>query len=83
MQLIIGDRHVIPETIRRIAGGVEAVLKGEALSALIDATFVGGATIEVLGGDLDRRPMAVEAIRMAGAETRVTLVCAGPAPQLA
>jgi len=82
MQLIIGNRHVVPRSIQRIAGGVEAVLAGEALLALLEATFHGGGSIEVLGGDLDRRPMDVAAIRMTGGATCVTLVCAGPAPQL-
>ncbi|WP_149142924.1 hypothetical protein [Gemmobacter caeruleus] len=82
MQLIIGDRRVEPGSITRIAGGVEAVLKGEALLRLLDAAFHGMGTIEVLGGDLDRRPMDVTSIRMKGAETCVTLIAAGPAPRL-
>lgn len=82
MQLIIGNRHVIPEAIHRIAGGVQAVLKGEGLRALLDATFHGTGSIEVLGGDLDRRPMDVAAIEMTGGDTRVTLICTGSARPL-
>ncbi|VDC33352.1 hypothetical protein [Pseudogemmobacter humi] len=82
MDLIIGNRHVSPASIRRVAGGVEAVLKGEALISLLDAAFHGAGTIHVLGGDLDRRPMDLTGIDMTGGETRVTLTCAGPAPML-
>ena len=62
--------------------GVEAQLAGEALLSVLEATFHGGATIEVLGGDLDRRPMDVAEIRMEGASTTVTLLCSGAALRL-
>lgn len=82
MELIIGTKRIIPEAISRIAGGVEAILKGDALMSLLDATFHGLGTIEISGGDLDRRPMDVASIRMQGADTMVTLVCTGPAARL-
>ena len=62
------------------AGGVQAVLKGEGLLRVLDAAMEGGPGIELLGGDLDRRPMQVAAIRMTGRDTHVTLICCGAAP---
>lgn len=82
MELIIGTRRIIPTAIHRITGGVEAVLQGEALRSLLDAAFHGAGSIELLGGDLDRRPVDVASIRMQGSDTRVTLICTGPAPRL-
>lgn len=82
MELIIGTRRIIPAAIHRVAGGVEAVLKGDALLSLLDAAFHGTCSIEVLGGGLDRRPMDVASICMQGADTRVTLICNGSAPAL-
>ncbi|MDV7269520.1 hypothetical protein RYZ20_01245 [Thioclava sp. A2] len=76
MELIVGNKRVQPMAMQRIPGGIEAELAGEALASVIDATF-GGASIEVWGGDLDRRPLDVTDIRMQGASTTVTLLCAG------
>jgi hypothetical protein len=82
VQLVIGARHITPHTIRRIAGGVEAVLKGDALRALLDSAFHGRGTIEILGGDLHRRRVEVTGIEMSGSDTRVTLICQGIAAAL-
>lgn len=76
MELIVGNSRIAATTLRRIPGGVEAQLAGEALKRLIDATF-GGASIEVLGGDLDHHALDVTDIRMGGATTTVTLLSAG------
>lgn len=81
MELIVGNKRVAAMAMQRIPGGVEAQLAGEALTSVIDATF-GGTSIEVLGGDLDRRPLDVTDIRMQGACTTVTLLCAGEAMRL-
>lgn len=83
LELIIGNRHVKPTEIHRIDGGVEAILQGDALRSLLDVTFHGAGTIEILGGGLDRRPLEVRDIAMHGATTKVTLICTGPAPMLA
>ncbi|MBN2741569.1 MAG: hypothetical protein JXR35_11765 [Rhodobacteraceae bacterium] len=77
MELIVGNKRVTPEALREIPGGIEADLTGEALTSLIDATFRGYASIEMLGGDLDRQRMDVIDIRMAGDATTVTLRCHG------
>lgn len=82
MDLIVGTRRITPSAIERIDGGVEATLRGEALIRVLDAGFRGLGTIEVLGAGLDRRPMDVAAVEMTGGETRVTLLCAGPARAL-
>ena len=79
MQLLIGKDAITPQSIHRIAGGVQAVLKGEGLLRVLDAAMEGGPGIELLGGDLDRRPLQVAAIRMAGRDTHVTLICCGAA----
>jgi hypothetical protein len=82
MELIIGARRITPSAIHRIKGGVTATLRGEALISVLDATFHGAGSIEVIGAGLDRRPMDVTAIEMKGADTQVTLVCSGPARAL-
>lgn len=82
MDLIIGARHITPDAITRTPEGVEAVLHGAALLTLLDAAFHGAGTIEVLGGDLDRRRMEVTGIDMQGGETRVTLACIGAGQRL-
>ena len=82
MDLIIGTRRITPDAITRTAEGVEAVLHGEALLRLLDAAFHGAGSIEVSGGDLDRRPMEVTGIAMRGRDTCVTLACAGRALRL-
>ncbi len=82
MNLIIGSQHITPLAITRTATGVEAVLQGAAVLCLLDAAFHGAGTIEILGGDLDRRRMEVAGIEMSGRDTTVTLVCAGPAQRL-
>ena len=76
VELIVGNKRITAKALRRIPGGVEAQLAGEALKRLIDATF-GGASIEVLGGDLDHHALDVAVIRMAGASTTVTLLTSG------
>ncbi len=73
MELIVGNRKVIPRVLRRVPGGVEAELAGEALTSLLDATF-GGGSIEILGGELDHHALDVTDIRMAGRSTTVTLM---------
>ncbi|MCW1920176.1 hypothetical protein NX862_15560 [Rhodobacter sp. KR11] len=78
MDIIIGTDRITPQAIHPFAGGVIATLRGEALKAVLDATFRGKGSIEMSGGDLDRRPMSVTAIEMSGQDTTVTLVCAGP-----
>lgn len=75
MQLIIGTQ-TLPANLRPIPGGYEAVLAGEALKRLIDATF-HGASIEVMGGDRPLLGLDVTDIRMGGATTTVTLMRAG------
>lgn len=82
MELIIGARRITPSAIHRIKGGVTATLRGEALMSLLNASFHGTGSIEMLGGDLDRHPMEVTSIEMTGADTTVTLLCAGPAKTL-
>ncbi|MGD9917634.1 MAG: hypothetical protein AB7U46_06405 [Paenirhodobacter sp.] len=77
MELIVGNKRIAAQTLRRIPGGVEAQLAGEALTRLLDATFRSGASIELLGGDLDHHALDVADIRMAGASTTVTLLSAG------
>lgn len=77
MELIVGTDRIAAH-LHPIAGGVIATLRGEALKALLDATFHGQGSIEIMGGELDRRPMSVAAIEMSGHDTTVTLVCAGP-----
>ena len=75
VHLIIGTQ-TLPAHLRPIPGGYEAVLAGEALKRLIDATF-RGAPIEVLGGGLPVRGLDVTDIRMGGATTTVTLMRSG------
>ena len=82
MNLIIGSRHITPDAITRTATGVEAVLHGAALVSLLDAAFHGAGTIEILGGDLDRRRMEVTGIEMHGRQTRVTLAAVGAGQRL-
>lgn len=82
MNLIIGARHIVPDTITRTEQGVEAVLHGPALLSLLDAAFHGAGSIEVLGGDLDRRRMEVTGIDMRGGQTCVTLSCIGTAARV-
>lgn len=82
MELIVGNKRVTPGHLRRIPGGVEAELAGEALTSLLDATFGSGVSIELFGGDLERRPLDVAEIRMQGGSTIVTLLCAGGAARL-
>ena len=76
MHLIIATESFSDVPLRRIPGGYEAVLAGKALQRLLDATF-RGASIEVLGGDLNAHGLDVTDIRMAGATTTVTLMSAG------
>jgi hypothetical protein len=76
MHLIIGTQTLANVPLRRIPGGYEAVLAGEALKRLLDATF-GGASIEVLGGDLPAQGFDVTDIRMKGATTTVVLMRSG------
>jgi len=76
VELIVGNKRVAAQTLRRIPGGIEAKLAGEALTSVLDATF-GGVSIEVLGGDLDHHALDVTDIRMAGASTTVTMLSAG------
>ena len=59
-----------------------AVMRGDAVLSLLDATFHGAGSIEVLGGALHRRAMDVAGIEMRGASTLVTLICAGEAARL-
>jgi hypothetical protein len=77
MELIVGTDRITAR-LHPIAGGILATLRGEALKALLDATFRGQGSIEMIGGDYDRRPLSVTSIEMQGAETLVTLVPAGP-----
>lgn len=82
MELIVGNRRITPSAIQPLRDGVEARLRGDALRQVLDATFHGQGTIEVIGGGLDRRPMEVADIRMTGGETTIRLRCTGPAPRL-
>lgn len=82
MELIVGSRRITPRAIHRVAHGVEAYLRGEALLSVLDAAFHGAGSIEIAGGDLDRRRMEVTGLEMQGSETRVTLVCKGTAAPL-
>lgn len=82
MTLIIGTRRITPIAMTRTPDGIEAVLRGPAVLSLLDAAFHGAGTIEVLGGDLDRRPLQVTGIEMSGQDTRVSLACTGPASRL-
>lgn len=77
VELIVGNKRVTAQALRRIPGGIEAQLVGEALTSVLDATFRGGASIEVIGGDLDHHALDVTDIRMAGASTTVTLLSGG------
>lgn len=82
MDLIIGTRHITPDTITRTGTGVEAILHGEALISLLNAAFHGAGTIEVLGGDLNRCRMEVTGIEMQGGETRVIMTAMGAGQRL-
>lgn len=82
MDLIIGNRHFIPDAIICTATGVEAILHGDALRSLLNAAFHGAGTIEILGGDLNRHRMEVTEIEMQGRETRVTLTAMGEGQRL-
>jgi len=82
MELIVGARRIPPAAIHPIPGGVEAELRGDAVLPLLDAAFYGAGRVEILGGDMDRRPMDVAGIEMRGASTLVTLICAGKAAAL-
>jgi hypothetical protein len=75
LELIVGNKRVMPKALRRIPGGVEAELVGEGLTSVLDATFAG-ASIECLGGDLDHHALDVTDIRMGGGSTTVTLMTA-------
>lgn len=79
MELIVGNSRVVPTAIRRIPGGIEAQLAGEALLRFLDVTCNADqshhVSIEVLGGEYDRREMDVTEIRMRGSVTTVTLIC--------
>ncbi|PCD77285.1 hypothetical protein [Pseudothioclava arenosa] len=72
MELIVGNKRVVPEALHRIAGGVEVELAGEALTSLLDATFGGGGSIE-LWGEHGPEALDVADIRMVGRATTVTL----------
>ncbi len=82
IELIFGTRRVAPTAVRRIAGGFQADLRGDALLALLDLTFQGPAQVEMLGCGMDLRPLEVTEIEMHGNSTTVTLLCAGEAPLL-
>lgn len=82
MELIIGNKRLVPAALRPFPGGIEVELAGEGLNALLDAAFRGTGSIEALGGELDRRPLEVTDIRMSGATTNVTLVPQGAALRL-
>ena len=82
MELIVGTRRIVPESMQPIPGGIEAEVRGDAVLSLLDATFHGAGSIEVLGGALHRRAMDVAGIEMRGASTLVTLICAGEAARL-
>ena len=82
MELIVGTRRITPEHMQEVPGGVRAELRGDAVLSLLDATFHGAGSIEVLGGALHRRAMDVAGIEMRGASTLVTLICAGEAARL-
>ena len=77
VELIVGNKRIAAKALRRIPGGVVAQLAGDALTSVLDATFRGGASIELLGGDLDHHTLDVTDIRMAGASTTVTLLTSG------
>jgi hypothetical protein len=77
MDLIIGTRHITPDTITRTATGIEAVRHGEALMSPLNAAFHGAGTIEILGDDLNRHRMEVTRIEMQGRETCVTMAAMG------
>ncbi len=77
MDLIIGTRHITPDAVTLTTTGSEAVLHSDALMSLLNATFHGDGTIEVLGGDLDRHRMEVTGIAMRGGETLVALAAMG------
>lgn len=74
VELIVGNKRVVPQNLRAFPGGVEVQLAGEGLTALLDAAFRGAGSIEALGGDLDRRRLEVTDIRMSGATTNVVLM---------
>lgn len=82
MELLVGARRITPERVQAVPGGIKAELRGEAVLRLLDATFHGTGSIEILGGALNRRPVDVAGIEMRGASTLVTLLCAGEAAQL-
>ncbi|MFP1645902.1 hypothetical protein [Pontitalea aquivivens] len=77
MDLIVGDKRVVPGAMRAIPGGVEVDLSGPALLSLLDATFAGPASVELWDRGSAPRPMRVADIRMQGARTTVTLLGAG------
>ena len=74
IELIIGNKRIRPTTITPVEGGLEAVLQGEALVSVLDATFLGSGCIEASGGEMDRCRLEVSAIEMLGGSTRITLV---------
>ena len=86
MELIVGNSRVVPTAVRRIPGGIEAQLAGEALLRFLDVTVNAApshhVSIEVLGGEYDRRAMDVTEIRMRGSITTVTLICTSKAASL-
>ena len=86
MELIVGNSRVVPTAIRRIPGGIEAQLAGEALLRFLDVACsphpAQHVSVEVLGGEYDRREMDVTEIRMRGAVTTVTLICSSKAGSL-
>lgn len=76
VELIVGARRVTPQAVRPVAGGIEVELRGPALLAVLDASFQGQDSIEVLGGRWHRHRAQVSAISMQGASSRVLLTCA-------
>lgn len=75
MRLIVDKKPVAATALHRVAHGVEAFVKGDALLPLLDAAFHGIGAIEVEGADMGRRRMDISGIEMQGGETRVTLIC--------
>ncbi|TQS72531.1 hypothetical protein ERN12_01585 [Rhodobacteraceae bacterium] len=76
MQLIIATERFADIALRPIPGGFEAVLAGDALKRLVEASF-GGASIELWDEKGPAQRLNVTDIRMAGRTTCVTLMSSG------
>ena len=84
MELIVGTRRVVPQSVEWIEGGIVANVNGSAFLSLLDATFGAENAVEFRGGHAGQslRSMVVTEITMQGRSTFVTLQDTGLRPSV-